>query len=140
MPGPFSWPLRLSGLASPPPLAKPTEPSLHKKEGAEPGCPWVALYRTSCQGPSHGHVEEHPLSGLLQAQGLSLLVDVGDHELSRLQGIGLEGPHAFVHLLVLFEEVLREGLAPQGGEGGAEDGIDTGCDEVLADGEGLLAH
>ena len=91
------------------------------------------------QFPAHGHVEEHPLPGLVDAQGLALLVDVGDHLLGRQLRIDLEVPHAAQLFLETLEQVVGEKLGAGGGEGDPKNGVDAGGHEVMADGDGLFS-
>ncbi len=88
----------------------------------------------------HLHIEEHAFPGLVDTQGGTFLVDVGDHLLGHFIGIFHKIPLAAVDLFQTAEQVISQDVGAGGGPGDAEQGVDPGGDKVLADGNGLLTH
>ncbi len=60
------------------------------------------------QAPPIGHVHEDPLPRFVDTEGLSLFIDMGDHQLSDVMRIHCETPFTQSHLLQATEEEFVE--------------------------------
>ena len=82
---------------------------------------------------SHSHIKEDPFPLFLNAEGLSLFVNVADHHLCHLCGIFFHRPHAAVQLFDFSEQEVGQDLAPCGWKGPAEYNIEATGHTVVAD-------
>ena len=74
----------------------------------------------SVDGTAVLHIHQNAFPGLIQPQGFSFLIDMGDHELGDFVRPHGESPFAETHGFQLFEQVLVELGAFHDGKGDAE--------------------
>ena len=87
-----------------------------------------------------GHIHQCALPGLVNTQGFTFFVDMGNHHPGHLIGIGGKSPLAHTQFLKFFKQMLVEFGVFNNGEGNAKYRLNTGSDEVLSDTNGFFTH